>query len=134
MTFKTLGVFAAAGLSAWVLATVFYAGFGGRLIETAFWFYVLNATVTAFAFSAIFRAVCRFARTPRKALVPAAIAFALPGLAVQILVLTRMDALFVQAAPETAGRYFAYVAFAYALAPVLPWPARRLSPGARPTR
>lgn len=134
MSLRTLGLFGAAGLSAWILATVFYAGFGGRLIETAFWFYVLNAAIAAFAFSAIFRAVSRLARMPRQAVAMSALAFALPGLAAQMAVLARMDALFVQASPETLGRYCAFVVFAYALAPVLPWPARRISPGARPAR
>ena len=36
--------FGGTGLAAWSAATLFYAAFGGTLLESAFWFYGLNAS------------------------------------------------------------------------------------------
>jgi hypothetical protein len=39
--------FGGMGLAVWSAATLFYAAFGGGLLESAFWFYALNAFAAA---------------------------------------------------------------------------------------
>jgi hypothetical protein len=55
-----------AGLAAWSAATLFYAAFGGGLLESAFWFYALNAFAAAAVVTFAFQAVARLTHTPRR--------------------------------------------------------------------
>ena len=60
MTYKTLGIFALAGAVAWTGATLFYAAFGGAMIEKAFWFYVVNAVLTGVILTVLFTGLAKF--------------------------------------------------------------------------
>lgn len=105
--------FGIAGLSVWAAATLFYAAFGGGLLEAAFWFYALNAFLTAGALLFAFQVVARLTRTPRRRRLPAALAYAAPGLIGSALALAGFESLFPHLDPVSAGRYGAFLAVAY---------------------
>lgn len=56
--------FGGTGLAAWSAATLFYAAFGGGVLESTFWFYALNAFAAAAAVTFAFQAVARLTHTP----------------------------------------------------------------------
>ncbi len=111
--------FGIAGLAVWAAATLFYAAFGGGLLETAFWFYALNAFLVAAAFTAAFHAAVRLTRTPRRRRPAAALAFAAPGVMGAVLALAAFEALFPHLGPASAGRYGAFLVVGYLV--VLGW-------------
>jgi hypothetical protein len=70
------------GERAWLsgsAATLFYAAFGGGLLESAFWFYAMNAFAAAAVVTFVFQAVARLTHTPRQATVPMVL-YSTPGL------------------------------------------------------
>lgn len=113
MTYRTLGVFALAGAIAWTGSTLFYAAFGAGMIERAFWFYAVNAVVTGVVLTVLFHALTKALRVDRHAMLAPALAFAAPGLLLSIALAPGALSLFANAEPETAGRYGAYLFFAY---------------------
>ena len=115
MTYKTLGIFALAGSIAWTGATLFYAAFGGAIIERAFWFYAVNAVITGVILTVLFQGLTKASRIGRHAWLAPALAFAAPSVLLSIAFAPGALRLFANAAPETAGRYGAYLFFAYML-------------------
>ena len=115
MTYKTLGIFALAGSIAWTGATLFYAAFGGAMIERAFWFYAANAIVTGVILTVLFRGLAKASRIDRHNWLAPALAFAVPSFLLSIALAPGALRLFANAAPETAGRYGAYIFFAFML-------------------
>ena len=106
-------LFSGVGLAGWLAATIFYLAFGAALLETSFWFYVLNAALNAAALWFGFRCACRLRRTPRTGQLLPALAFSLPGLICGPLVLLNFTALSTGSGPESLGRYGAFLVVAY---------------------
>lgn len=126
MTYRTLGLFALAGAIAWTGATLFYAGFGGAMVERAVWFDAINAVVTGVILTVLFTALAKATQVRRKARLAPALAFAAPSVLLSIAFAPGALRLIADAAPQTAGRYGAYLFFAYMLvmaAAVTPRPA-----------
>lgn len=105
--------FGVSGLIIWAAATVFYAAFGAGLLESAFWFYALNAFLTAGALLFVFHAVARATRTWRRRRLQAALAFATPGLIGSALALANFETAFAHLDPVSAGRYGAFMVVGY---------------------
>lgn len=105
--------FGGAGLAAWSAATLFYAAFGGGLLESAFWFYALNAFAAAAAVTFAFRAVARLTHTPRRRRLFAMILFSTPGLVAGGLVVSRYAEVMPTGDPVSIGRYGAFLVVLY---------------------
>ena len=105
--------FSVAGLVVWALVSLFYAAFGGGLLEAAFWFYALNAFLAAGALLFAFHLVARVTRTSRRRRLQAALTFAWPGIVGGALALANFDSLFAHLDPVSAGRYGAFLTVAY---------------------
>lgn len=103
-----VAIFAAAGLLAWLAATLFYAAYGGGLLEKAFWFYAVNAFAAAAATTFVFVLATRLRRIPRAARLFPALAFGLPILAGADLVLANFEKL-ISDDPVSIGRYGAFI-------------------------
>lgn len=101
-------IFTFAGLLAWLAATLFYAAYGGGLLEKAFWFYALNAFAAAAAVTFVFQAAARLRRIPRARRLFPALAFALPVLVGAELVLANFQRL-MSDDPASLGRYGAFM-------------------------
>ena len=101
-------IFSLAGLLAWLAATLFYAAFGGGLLEQAFWFYALNAFAAAAVVTFAFQAAARLRRIPRSRRLYPAMAFGMPILAGADLVLVHFQKL-ISDAPISQGRYGAFM-------------------------
>jgi hypothetical protein len=101
-------IFSLAGLLAWLAATLFYAAFGGSLLEQAFWFYALNAFAAAAAVTFVFQATARLRRVSRVRLLYPAMAFGMPILAGADLVLVHFQKL-ISDEPISQGRYGAFM-------------------------
>jgi hypothetical protein len=101
-------IFSLAGLLAWLAATLFYAAFGGSLLEQAFWFYALNAFAAAAAVTFVFQATARLRRVSRVRLLYPAMAFGMPILAGADLVLSHFQQL-MSDDPASLGRYGAFM-------------------------
>jgi hypothetical protein len=95
------------------VASAFYAAFGEGLLETAFWFYALNAFMATGAASLAFQSVVRLRHTPRQDRLIPALAFVLPGLTAGMLLLTFGRPLLVQASPASLGRYALFLFACY---------------------
>ena len=108
--------FLGAGLAAWTAVTLFYAAFSGGLLESAFWFYSLNAFLAAGAMSSAFHATERLRRVSRHDLMAHTFAFVAPGLIGGALLVSRYDAAIPAASPGSAGRYALFVLVCYAAA------------------
>lgn len=105
--------FGGTGLVAWSLATLFYAAFGGGVLESAFWFYALNAFAAAAAVTFAFQAVARLTHTPpRRRLFPM-LMFSTPGLVAGALVVSRYAEVMPTTDPVSAGRYGAFLVVLY---------------------
>ena len=105
--------FGGMGLAAWAAATLFYAAFGGGLLEDAFWFYALNAFAAAAAVTFCFQAVARLTRTPRRRRLFPMILFSTPGLVAGGLTVSRYAELMPAGDPVSVGRYGAFLAVTY---------------------
>lgn len=105
--------FSIAGVVVWTAATLFYAAFGGGLLEAAFWFYALNAILAAAALVFVFQLTARATRTPRRQRLGAALVFAAPGVIGAACALFQFDSLFAGLDPVSAGRYGAFLAAGY---------------------
>ena len=103
-----VAIFSAAGLLAWLAATLFYAAYGGGLLEKAFWFYALNAFAAATAVTFVFQAAARLRRIPRCRRLFPALAFGLPILAGADLVVAHFQRL-MSDDPVSQGRYGAFM-------------------------
>lgn len=103
-----VAIYAAAGLVAWLAATLFYAAYGGALLEQAFWFYALNAFAVAALATFAFQAVSRLRRIPHKRRAFPALAFALPVLIGAELVMADFQKLMSDDA-ASLGRYGAFI-------------------------
>ena len=101
-------IFSLAGLLAWLAATLFYAAYGGGLLEQAFWFYALNAFAAAAAVTFVFQATARLRRIPRGRRLFPAMAFGMPILAGADLVLAHFQQL-MSDEPASLGRYGAFM-------------------------
>ena len=101
-------IFTATGLLAWLAATLFYAAYGGGLLEKAFWFYALNAFAAAAAVTFVFQSAARLRRIPRGGRLFPALAFGLPILAGADLVLAHFEKL-MSDDPISIGRYGAFM-------------------------
>jgi hypothetical protein len=105
--------FGGAGLAAWSAATLFYAAFGGGLLESAFWFYAINAFAAAAAVTFAFQAVARLTHTPRRRRPFAMILFSTPGLVAGGLVVSRYAEVMPTGDPVSIGRYGAFLVVLY---------------------
>jgi hypothetical protein len=105
--------FSIAGLLTWLTASAFYAAFGESLLETAFWFYALNAFMATGAASMAFQSVVRLRQTPRNARLLPALAFALPGLTAGALALTVGRPLLQDASAQSLTRYAIFLLACY---------------------
>ena len=103
-----VAIFAVAGLLAWLAATLFYAAYGGGLLEKAFWFYALNAFLAAAAVTLVFEVAARLRRIPRGRRLYPAMAFGLPILGGADLVLAHFQQL-MSDDPASLGRYGAFM-------------------------
>jgi hypothetical protein len=101
-------IFSVAGLLAWLAATLFYAAYGGGLLEKAFWFYALNAFAAAAAVTFVFQASARLRRIPRGRRLFPALAFGMPILAGADLVVAHFQRL-MSDDPVSQGRYGAFM-------------------------
>ncbi|MDG2531920.1 hypothetical protein [Caulobacter endophyticus] len=113
MSKRNVCILAGAGLGAWLAATLFYGAFGAGLIERAFWFYALNAFLTAALVTFAFQATARLLRIPRARRLFPAMAFALPGVAAANLILLGLVPLAPGAEPSSLGRYLAFLIVLY---------------------
>lgn len=105
--------FGGTGLVAWSVATLFYAAFGGGVLESAFWFYALNAFAAAAAVTFAFQAVARLTHTPRRRRLFAMLVFSTPGLVAGALVVSRYAEVMPTPDPVSAGRYGAFLVVLY---------------------
>src|SRR3569623_1980347 len=106
--------FGATGVAAWLLVTAFYAAFGGALLESAFWFYALNAFLIAAGYGLLFVVVAKLRRVPcRKRGLPALV-FALPGVVGTAWVISNFGQLFPGLGHASLGRYGAYLFVGFA--------------------
>ena len=105
--------FGGTGLVAWSLATLFYAAFGGGVLESAFWFYALNAFAAAAAVTFAFQAVARLTHTPRRRRLFPMLMFSTPGLVAGGLVVSRYAEGMPTTDPVSAGRYGAFLVVLY---------------------
>ncbi|MBO9559192.1 MAG: hypothetical protein J7515_11530 [Caulobacter sp.] len=103
-----VAIFSLAGLTAWLAATLFYAAYGGGLLEKAFWFYALNAFAAAAAATFVFQIAARLRRIPRAKRLFPAMAFGLPILGGADLVLVHFQKL-MSDDPASMGRYGAFM-------------------------
>ena len=108
MSKQDVAIFAVAGLLAWLAMTLFYAAYGGDLLEKAFWFYALNAFGAAAAATFVFQVTARLLRIPRGRWLFPALAFALPVLIGADLVLANFQRL-MSDDQTSLGRYGAFV-------------------------
>ena len=108
MSKQDVAIFAVAGLLAWLAATLFYAAYGGDLLERAFWFYALNAFAAATATTFVFHVATRLRHIPRHGRLFPALAFGLPILAGANLVVANFQKL-ISDAPVSIGRYGAFM-------------------------
>lgn len=105
--------FGGTGLAAWSAATLFYAAFGGGVLESAFWFYALNAFAAAAAVTFAFQAVARLTHAPRRRRLMPMVLFSTPGLVGGALVVSRYAEVMPTADPVSVGRYGAFLAVLY---------------------
>jgi len=103
-----VAIFSLAGLLAWLAATLFYAAYGGGLLEQAFWFYALNAFAAAAAVTFVFQTAARLRRVPRGRRLFPALAFGMPILVGAELVLANFQKL-MSDDPASQGRYGAFM-------------------------
>ena len=103
-----VAIFSVTGLLAWLAATLFYAAYGGGLLEKAFWFYALNAFAAAAAVTFVFQAAARLRRIPRGRRLFPALAFGMPILAGADLVVGHFQRL-MSDDPVSQGRYGAFM-------------------------
>lgn len=106
-------VFGAAGLSAWLAATLFYAAFGGGVLESAFWFYAFNAFAAAAFVTFAFHAMVRLRHVRRGRRTLPMLAFAIPGLLGGALVVSQYESLMPTGDPVSLGRYGAFLIVLY---------------------
>ncbi|WP_419254794.1 hypothetical protein ACN2C6_05010 [Caulobacter sp. ErkDOM-YI] len=102
-------VFGGAGLGAWLAATAFYAAFGGGVLESAFWFYAINAFAAAAFVSFVFHAAARLRHIKRGKRMLPMLTFAAPGLMASAVVIGQFEALMPTAEPVSLGRYGAFL-------------------------
>lgn len=105
--------FGGTGLAAWMAASLFYAAFGGVLLESTFWFYALNAFAAAAAVTFAFQAVARLTHTPRRRRLFPMILYSTPGLVGGCLVISRYAEVMPAADPVSVGRYGAFLVVLY---------------------
>lgn len=105
--------FGGTGLAAWSAATLFYAAFGGGLLESAFWFYALNAFAAAATVTFGFQAVARLTHTPRRRRLFPMLLFSTPGLVAGALLIARYGEIMPTSDPASIGRYGAFLAVTY---------------------
>lgn len=103
-------IFAGAGLGAWLAATLFYAAFGGGLLESAFWFYAINAFLAAALGTFVFHITARLLRVRRGRRMLPMLTFITPGLIGSALVIGQFETLMPLADPVSLGRYGAFLA------------------------
>lgn len=102
-------VFGGAGLSAWIAATLFYAAFGGGVLESAFWFYAINAFLAAALGTFVFHVTARLRRVRRGRRMLPMLAFVTPGLVGSALVIGQFQTLMPASDPVSLGRYGAFL-------------------------
>ena len=102
-------VFGSAGLGAWLAATAFYAAFGAGVLESAFWFYALNAFAAAAFVTFVFQAAARLRHIKRAKRMLPMLTFAAPGLMASAVVIGRFDLLMPASDPVSVGRYGAFL-------------------------
>lgn len=105
--------FGIAGAISWLAVTAFYGAFGGALLESSFWFYVLNAGLATGAMLIAFCFTARLRRVSRQRRFFPALAFFLPGLIGGLLAVFNLDSLFPQLAAVSQGRYAGFMLVAY---------------------
>ena len=95
--------------------TAFYLAFGAGVLESAFWFYALNAALAAAGMVMAFSAVARLRHAPAGRRALPALIFMTPGTICGTTTLINFPDLCAGAQPESVGRYGAFLVFAYAL-------------------
>ncbi len=116
MSKQDLIAFSSAGLLTWLAASAFYAAFGEGLLQIAFWFFALNAFMATGAAALVFVIVARLRRIPRRERLMPALAFALPGAAAALAVMTLGRPLLEQAQVAGLGRYTIFLLACYGAA------------------
>ncbi|NBB16163.1 hypothetical protein GVN21_12415 [Caulobacter sp. SLTY] len=102
-----------AGAITWLAVTAFYGAFGGGILESSFWFYVLNAAMATGAMLVAFCFTARLRRTSRRKRFFPALAFFLPGLIGGLLAVFNLDTLFPELEAVSQGRYAAFLVVGY---------------------
>lgn len=102
-----------AGAITWLAVTAFYGAFGGGLLESSFWFYVLNAAMATGAMLVAFCFTARLRRTSRRHRFFPALAFFLPGLIGGLLAFFNLGSLFPQLHEVSQNRYGAFLLVGY---------------------
>jgi hypothetical protein len=97
----------------WALGTLVYRAAGPVFFEASPVVYWLNVLLTAVTFCAALRIVLRARRVAPSGWLSSALAFALPGMAGEVLVLAQFSDVMIRMRPETAGRYAAYLFAGY---------------------
>lgn len=105
--------FAVLGLLMWAIGTAIYRAAGPLFFEAAPIVYWLNVLLTAVTFCAALWAVLRARRVAPHGWLSAALAFALPGMAGEVIVLAHFSDVMIRMRAETAGRYSAYLFAGY---------------------
>ena len=103
-------IFGGAGLGAWLAATLFYAAFGGGVLESAFWFYAINAFLAAAFGTFVFHITARLRHVRHGRRLLPMLAFVAPGLLGGTLVIGQFHVLMPTADPVSIGRYGAFLA------------------------
>lgn len=123
--------FGLAGLAAFLVSTIWYAAFGAGLLETAFWFYAVNAALVGGAAVFLFHVAARLRRLPRRRRLLAAAVFAAPGLVGGAIMLALFRDLFPDWEQVSLGRYGAFLLFGDALLAMAALQARPAASRAR---
>jgi len=113
------------GALAWAAGTMLFRSTGHDIFEgtpAAFWANVLATPVFTFG---LLCALTRLRGLSVHALPPAALAFVLPGMLGEVLVLMSFRELMTSMRPETAGRYAAFLFAGYTMVFLLSLAARR---------
>ena len=105
--------FAILGVLMWGVGTAVYRIAGPLFFEASPLVYWSNVLLTAVTFCLALRLLLRVRGVEPEGWLTAALAFALPGMAGEVLVLAHFGDVMNRMRPETAGRYAAYLFAGY---------------------
>ncbi len=114
MPAKQYGLWLAAGMGTWAVATAALMVLGGPLLGSGTLRYALSAAVIIAAFIGLFMALARMIGTPRTNLVQAATLFSIPGMVGEVPVLLAFDRVITSMSSSQSGLYAAFLFLGYA--------------------